>query len=207
MRAARKSTSRRGISVRLLRVFGLTTATIIVAPVGAQPAAAASPSALQACAAVVADAERLACYDRLAGRVMPSVAAQGVRAPAPAATASPSPAAPAAAGAASTAPAPAPAPAPAALAPSPKESFGSYQLEHPKPQVVAAKSLEAHVVALGRSQGGYVTVSLEGGAIWELDEEDPLLAVGQSVTITRAALGSYILRTPSQRTHRVRRLH
>ena len=201
MRAARKSTSRRGISVRLLRVLGLTTATIIVAPVGAQPAAAAPPSALQACAAVVADAERLACYDRLAGRVMPSVAAQGVQAPAPAATASPSPAAPAAAGAASTAP------APAALAPSPKESFGSYQLEHPKPQVVAAKSLEAHVVGLGRSQGGYVTVSLEGGAIWELDEEDPLLAVGQSVTITRAALGSYILRTPSQRTHRVRRLH
>jgi hypothetical protein len=201
VRPARKSTSRRGISVRLLRVLGLTTATIIVAPVGAQPAAAAPPSALQACAAVVADAERLACYDRLAGRVMPSVAAQGVRAPAPAATASPSPAAPAAAGAASTAP------APAALAPSPKESFGSYQLEHPKPQVVAAKSLEAHVVGLGRSQGGYVTVSLEGGAIWELDEEDPLLAVGQSVTITRAALGSYILRTPSQRTHRVRRLH
>jgi hypothetical protein len=205
VRPARKSTSRRGISVRLLRVLGLTTATIIVAPVGAQPVAAAPPSALQACAAVVADAERLACYDRLAGRVMPSVAAQGVQAPAPAATASPSPAAPAAAGAASTAPAPAP--APAALAPSPKESFGSYQLEHPKPQVVAAKSLEAHVVALGRSQGGYVTVSLEGGAIWELDEEDPLLAVGQSVTITRAALGSYILRTPSQRTHRVRRLH
>ncbi len=74
MRPAQASTSRRGISVRLLRVLGLMTATIFVAPVGAQPAAAAPPSALQACAAVVADAERLACYDRLAGRVRPSVA-------------------------------------------------------------------------------------------------------------------------------------
>lgn len=201
MRPSRESILRRGIRVRLLRVLGLTTATIIVAPVGAQPAAAAPPSALQACAAVVADADRLACYDRLAGRVTPSVAAQGARAPAP--TASPSPAAPAAAGAASTTPAP----APAAMAPSPKQSFGSYELEHPKPQVVSASSLEARVVALGRSPGGHVTVSLEGGAIWELDDEDPLLAVGQSVTLTRAVLGSYILRTPTQRTHRVHRLH
>jgi hypothetical protein len=203
VRPAQQGTVRRGISVRLLPVLGLTTATIIIAPVGAQPAAAAPPSALQACAAVVADAERLACYDRLAGRVMPSVAAPGV--PAPAATASPPPAPPAAAGASSTAPAPAP--APAAVAPSPKQSFGSYELEHPKPQVVAASSLEAHVVALGRSPGGHVTVSLEGGAIWELDDEDPLLAVGQGVTLTRATFGSYILHTASKRTHRVHRLH
>jgi hypothetical protein len=203
VRPARESALRRGSSVRLLRVLALTTATIIISPVEAQPAAAAPQSALQACASVVADADRLACYDRLAGRVMPSVAAQGVRAPA--AMASPPPAPPAAAGAASTAPAPAP--APAAVAPSPKQSFGSYELEHPKPLVVAASSLEAHVVALGRSPGGHVTVSLEGGAVWELDDDDPLLAVGQSVTLTRAALGSYILRTPTQRIHRVHRLH
>jgi hypothetical protein len=34
-----------------------------------------------------------------------------------------------------------------------------------------------------------------------------LLAAGDTVTITRAALGSYLLRTPSKRIHRVRRLN
>jgi hypothetical protein len=191
---ARASTLRRDITVRLR--LGLTTATVIAA-CAAQPVAAAPQNALQACAAVVADADRLACYDRLAGRVAPGVAA-GARAPA--AAASPSRAPPAAAAASSTAP------APAALAPAPKESFGLYEAEHPKAQVVTAKSLEAQVVALGRSPGGHVTVTLEGGAVWELDDDDPLLAIGQSVTLTRAALGSYMLRTASQRTHRAHRL-
>jgi hypothetical protein len=191
---ARASTLRRDITVRL-RV-GLTTATVIAA-CAAQPVAAAPKNALQACAAVVADADRLACYDRLAGRVAPGVAAG---AGAPAAAASPSRAPPAAAAASSTAP------APAAVAATPKESFGLYEAEHPKPQVVTAKSLEAQVVALGRSPGGHVTVTLEGGAVWELDDDDPLLAIGQSVTLTRAALGSYMLRTASRRTHRAHRL-
>ena len=192
MNPARASTLRRDITVRLR--LGLTTATVIAA-CAAQPVAAAPQNALQACAAVVADADRLACYDRLAGRVAPGVAAG---AGAPAAAASPSRAPPAAAS--STAP------APAVVAPAPKQSFGLYEAEHPRPQVVTARSLEAQVVALGRSPGGHVTVTLEGGAVWELDDDDPLLAIGQSVTLTRAALGSYMLRTASQRTHRAHRL-
>jgi hypothetical protein len=63
------------------------------------------------------------------------------------------------------------------------------------------------VIALGKDAGGHMTVSLEGGALWALDEADPLLAVGDTVTITRAALGSFFLKTASKRTHRVRRLH
>jgi hypothetical protein len=50
-------------------------------------------------------------------------------------------------------------------------------------------------------------VLLDGDALWELDEADPLLAVGDVVTITRAALGSYLMQTPTRRLHRVRRLH
>jgi hypothetical protein len=69
-----------------------------------------------------------------------------------------------------------------------------------------AASLNAPVVALGKSASGRMTVALAGGALWELDEPDPLLAVGDVVTITRAALGSYLLHTPSQRSHRARRL-
>jgi hypothetical protein len=72
-----------------------------------------------------------------------------------------------------------------------------------------APSLEANVVGVGKSAGGRMTVALEGGALWELEgyDSDPLLAVGDAVTITRAALGSYLLHTPSHRTYRVRRLH
>ncbi len=62
------------------------------------------------------------------------------------------------------------------------------------------------MIALGSSPSGRMTVSLEGGAVWQMDDSDPLLAVGETVTITRAALGSYLMHTPSKRTHRVSRL-
>ncbi len=152
-------------------------------------------SSLRACANIVADAERLSCYDRLAGRAMTNVAA-------------PVPHGPAAAAAAPAAipgsPVAAPAAAPSATPPT--QAFGAYAAEHPKPPP-AATSLKASVVALGKSPSGKMTVSLEGGAVWELDEPDPLLAVGNIVTITRAAFGSYLMLTPSQRTHRTHRLN
>jgi hypothetical protein len=103
----------------------------------------------------------------------------------------------------------APSAAPAALAPAapPKEAFGLYEAEHPKPpRVNVATSLEARIVALGRTAGGRMSVSLESGAVWELDQADPLLAVGDTVTLTRAAFGSYLMHTPTRRTHRVQRL-
>jgi hypothetical protein len=177
-------------------------------------------SALHACAALAEPTERLACYDRLAGRgasgsAPPSAAAPGAAAAAgalptapvaPAATATSN--ASAAAGSAAVAQRPAvtpPAAASSSAAPLPKESFGLYAAEHPLPAV--APLLEARVVAVGMSAAGRMTVALEGGALWELDDTDPLLAAGQTVTITRAALGSYLMRTPTRRTHRVRRLH
>jgi hypothetical protein len=52
-----------------------------------------------------------------------------------------------------------------------------------------------------------MTVTLEGGASWQLlDDGDALLAAGDTVTITRAVFGSYLMSTPTKRTHRVRRL-
>jgi len=190
----------------LLAVF--TLAPVAVASGGPAPAAV-SAGALQACASIAEDAARLACYDRLAGRVASQAVGQ-VTAPAspgavhvpaqPAAAASASPAAP-------TPPTQAAAtsvPPSAAAAPLPKESFGLYAAEHPKP--AAAAALEAAVVALGTSPNGRMTVTLEGGAVWELQEPDNVLAVGELVTITRASLGSYLMQTPTHRTHRVRRL-
>ena len=182
----------------VLGALALTTAPLAAG--AAQPAAAAPQSSLQACASIAADADRLACYDRLAGRAVPSVPAHGAAGVAPAAVARPPVAAPPVGGAAAAAP-------PAVPVPPPKESFGLYEVEHPKPPPVAsAPSLEARVVALGKSANGHMIVSLEGGAVWELDDSDPLLAVGETVTITRATFRSYIMHTPSKRTHRAHRL-
>jgi hypothetical protein len=49
-------------------------------------------------------------------------------------------------------------------------------------------------------------VYLEGGQLWELDDADPLLGAGDSVTIRRAAFGSYLMTTRDGRTHRTHRL-
>jgi hypothetical protein len=140
---------------------------------GAQDSAApVSARALQACAAIEAPSERLACYDKLAGRAVAPAAA----------AASPPP------------------------AEAPKPSFGLYSAEHPagpKP----AQSQNAKIVGLGASVDGRTLVTLDGGQLWELDVADALLATGDSVIINRAALGSFIMTTPTGRTHRARRLH
>ena len=177
-------------------------------------AAAGSPASLQECAVIAADAARLACYDRIAGRDVPGpTSAPAVTVPAAPASAAPAAPAPAPPTLASAAVAAAPAPAaasvtaaaPAAAAAPAKQSFGLYPVEHPPPPP-AAKSMTARVVEVGTSVGGHMTVGLEGGQLWELDDADPLLAVGDTVTITRATFGSFLLQTPTKRSHRVRRL-
>ena len=181
---------------------------ILALPAAAAAAPPADPPAdLQACAAVTADAARLACYDRLAGR--------GASGPAPAATPHaevPAPAARAASTAAASVPVsespatPAPAAVPAPAGAPPGRSFGLYPAEHPPPPPVA-KSMSARVVGVGTGADGHMTATLEGGELWELDDADPLLAAGDTVTISRATFGSFLMQTPSKRSHRVRRLH
>ena len=192
MSAPRARVARLDLAVGLLTTLGFTAATIGATAV--QAAETVAQNALNACANIAADAERLACYDRLAGRAASN-------APPPAAL----PGAPVRPPAVAAMPA---ATARAAPVPPPSGTFGLYEAEHPKPPPAAVPpSLEARVAALGTSAGGRMTVSLVGGAVWELVDADPLLAVGDTVTITRAAFGSYLIHTPTRRTHRAQRLH
>jgi hypothetical protein len=162
------------------------------------PADASPPNTLSGCAAIDDPSQRLGCYDHLAGRAsLPPVTPAAVPS-APAATAAPS----------STFGLPAARPAPAPVAPpappSP-QTFGLYAAEHPL--APADPTLTAKVVGFGSSSNGYSTVSLEGGQVWELlDQADPVLTQGQTVTIRRGSLGSFLMTTPAKRSHRVRRV-
>ncbi len=173
--------------MKLLSPRSLACAVALSA--SAAPASQAlAQDSLQACAAIAAADARLACYDHLAHA---AAARTGT---------------PPAAGATGGAPASAASAPPASGTRPPKESFGLYAAEHPAPPP-AADALQAKVQAFGRNANGRPTVALAGEGLWELDESDPLLAVGDTVTIKRATLGSFILMTPGKRTHRVRRLN
>jgi hypothetical protein len=178
------------------------TALALPAAAGADPAAAVPQSALQACAAIAAASERLGCYDQLSGRDARSTAGVVPAAAAPV-TAAPATAAPATMTSAAAAAPAAPASS-AAPVPPPRESFGLYAVEHPTAPL--APSLQARVISVATGSSGRMTVELEPGQLWELEDADPLLAAGDTVSIRRASLGSFLMETPTRRTHRVRRL-
>ena len=179
----------------------LRRAVMVLAPLGfgslALVAAQAAPpsipmSVLKQCAEINEPAKRLACYDQVAERP-PAVGAalpknsQGAKDSSAAAA----PTAAAASAATTTSP--------------PKESFGLYTAEHPAAPKVEAL-ITAKVISIGISSSGRSTVTLEGDQVWELDSADPVLAAGQTVTVKRGTLGSFILTTAAGRLHRAHRI-
>jgi len=169
-----------------------------------------SSNDLNTCAAIQTQAERLACYDKLAGR--------GATPPPAAATPQPGPpSAPAAAShgvkkqtpaAPAAAPDSVPTPAAASTSPAPgtPEAFGLYKAEHPAAPKSPVETVTGKVVDLKYDPYGRETISLEGGAVWQLAGSDALLAKGDEVTIKRATMGSYLMTTSAGREHRVKRL-
>lgn len=162
--------------------------------------------ALSPCSGISSSADRLACYDKLAGRVSepkarPSVAAS---APAPAAPVAAAPAASVAAPASPVAAAPAPAAAPT------EEDFGRSKVQKAArssspPEI---KSVTAKVAGFGRSPNQRTQITLDNGQIWEYqDDPDPLLSIGDSVTVKHGTLGSFLLLTPAKHSHRVSRVN
>jgi hypothetical protein len=93
-----------------------------------------------------------------------------------------------------------------ARAPQSPEEFGLSGIQKaPRPEQIQA--ITADVVVMGHAANGRVRLSLSNGQSWELeDAPDALLAVGNSVTIRRASLGSFLMTTPLKVTHRVRRI-
>jgi hypothetical protein len=169
----------------IVALLGMSTAARSAAPIAGD---------LAHCAAIAAPVARLACYDALAGRAPDrTTAADAAAPPASAAVPGSSPATAAAA------------PAPAA---NDKQNFGlsAYQL-HPTP--AGPPAIQLHIEKLiGTVGSGRPTVVLEGGQTWILTEflDDPWLGPGDLVTIKRAALGSFMMTTPSKHQYHVRRI-
>ena len=173
--------------------LALSAAILAVCAAGNAPAEeSAVHKALAPCTAISNSADRLACYDKLAGRALEPTATR--------------PALPAAA-AAST---PSAAPLAAAPAAPSEEDFGRSRLQEAAkskapPEI---KTVTAKVAGFGRSPNLRTQITLDNGQIWEYqDDPDQLLAVGDLVTIKHGTLGSFLLVTPTKVSHRVRRIN
>ena len=166
----------------------LTSHPPISLSAGAGEAPASSDMAR--CAAITPPDARLACFDALA------VAAANRGASAPNKTSPPVPVA-----------TPPDAIGPRAATDDP-QSFGlSPPKLHSVPAVTVAIEARISSISAGQPGIGHPTVMLDNGQAWTFAEavNDPRLAPGATVTIKRAALGSFLLTTASQHTYHVRR--
>jgi hypothetical protein len=186
----------------------LALSTAILAACAAGGALAEDPTGLAQCSSIANTAERLACYDRLAGRASAKAPPSSPAAAAPAAP--PVSAAPVSAAPVSAAP-PAATPVPAGA--STANDFGLSKVQKERADGAASsspaaiKSITARVTGFRKGPSGRPRVLFDNGQTWEYEEDgDYLLAVGDSVTIRRASLGSFLLVTPSKLVHRVRRI-
>jgi len=182
----------------------LVLSTAILAACAAGGALAEDPNGLAQCSSISNAAERLACFDRLAGRASASKATPSSPAAAPPAAA-PVSAAPVSAAPAAATPVPARA--------STDDDFGLSKVQKQRNGAASGappeikKSLTARVTGFRKGPDGRPRVLLDNGQSWEYEEDgDYLLAVGDSVTIERASLGSFLLTTPAKLVHRVRRI-
>jgi hypothetical protein len=150
----------------------------------ALPAAAlAQDSALLACRSEQDDARRLACYDREIDRIAADPAAAA-------------------------------APAPAAPALTPEERFGrtgAMDREGHDQRTQAARDLtelQATVTEIWKRADGLMVITLDNGQIWKQNRPDSLfrLKTGEQIKIQPAALGSFLLSGPSNRSTRVTRI-
>ena len=153
-------------------------ALLLLAPpvLAAETAADSIPPAFRSCAAIKRNAERLGCYDRAVAALMAGKDATAMPA-------------------------------------TPESSFGllagagAAPLEPAKEQQDDLQSMNANVKGFGRAADGSLIIHFDNGQSWrQLSGGDPLLKAGDTVTISRGALGSFQMRAPSGRMAKVRRI-
>ena len=180
-----------------MRVPGYAVLLAAVAsPLGlsSSPSTAAAPAVsaeLARCMTIASASARLACYDALGRRAGDAPAAMSVAAP-PATPAGPAAAAAATAGSTESADA--------------IQNFGlSSAQRHAPPQ--GPESIQAHVAQfiVDQLQRNYVV--LDNGQTWASTDGGMLLDAGELVTVSRGALGSFMLKsTTSRHSYHVRRV-
>lgn len=156
----------------------------------ATSAAAAPPSEADwaRCAGIDAPDARLACYDALGHRPRPANTSS---------TTSPAAPRPAAA-----------APATAGAAPPPVDDLKNFGLTPAQQHIVATgpSSISARIASMNSDQLGHAILVLDNDQTWSVTDDDGRISSGDTVSIKRGALGSYILLTRSNHTYHVRRL-
>jgi hypothetical protein len=193
-------------AVRVAAFVGLTVAGAWAAGASTGDSAADAVDAVRACRAERDDERRLACFDaasaRLGGVAAPTAGAASGSA-ITAGGASPATTAPAVTGRAA-----------AVAAMTPEQRFG-YRgevardaIERQKAELPELDRLESTVKSAAQQATGDFVVTLENGQVWaQLPTGTPQrLKAGDAVTITPASLGSYVLKGPSGRGARVRRV-
>ena len=180
---------------RYVRIFPAAW-VVLLSLGGAHAWSADANETMESCAQISTPSDRLACYDRVAGKAAAPQAhprdADKVATPGTASREK-------------TRPAPSPGSAAPAEPALPKETFGLYSSEHP----TAPKGypgITAAVTGITAEPGGSTLIALEGGELWRITGGDPLLVTGDSVRIARGTFGSFILSTPSGRQHRAHRV-
>jgi hypothetical protein len=161
--------------------------------VGGNFASAAAPSWASECAAMDDDAARLACYDARNPPRKNAARAQKPSATLPAASTGPT------------------APSAAPRAPSDKDFGLAEQREQESARAAKAAEpaeLVARVDAVSEKLTGELLLKLDNGQSWIQAQRKAGVQVkaGERVTISRGALGGYLLSSDSGATMRVRRL-
>lgn len=124
----------------------------------------------QVCAAQTDDGRRLACYDKAMQRPGSSTPFGSTSGGAPAVSAPPTP----------------------------EQRFGLTPEKQLERQHVTEppKEMTSQVVAVGRARNGFLRLTLANGQVWtaqSADEPDLSIDVGDSVTVRRGLLGSFLL--------------
>lgn len=85
-----------------------------------------------------------------------------------------------------------------------KRAFG-LAAQVPRADSAAPQSVQARVARVSVDRLGHSVVLLDNQQAWIVADGDVIADPGDLVTIKRAALGSFLMLTPSRRTYRVQR--